>query len=121
MLKPKALKKKDKDYILEGEVNVGLIRGEDEECELTEEKLEKLNEIQKKIKNGANIFLLTEYLYLLIFICVFGLLIFFVAEQKQWTAYATVAFIVGALTSMLCGFIGMSIATESNHRTTYSA
>lgn len=35
--------------------------------------------------------------------------------------YATIAYIVGALTSMLCGYIGMKIATAANFRTTYRA
>ena len=33
--------------------------------------------------------------------------------------YATLAFIIGAITSMLCGFIGMRIAVAANYRTTY--
>lgn len=36
-------------------------------------------------------------------------------------AYATVAFILGSLTSMLCGLIGMKIAVSANYRTTYQA
>ena len=33
--------------------------------------------------------------------------------------YATIAYVLGALTSMICGFVGMSIATATNYRTTY--
>lgn len=36
-------------------------------------------------------------------------------------AYTAIAFLVGALTSMLCGLIGMSIATYSNYRVAYTA
>lgn len=35
--------------------------------------------------------------------------------------YTSVAFLVGALTSMLCGYLGMTIATYANYRTAYSA
>jgi Na+/H+-translocating membrane pyrophosphatase len=91
------------------------------DIEIKEETVLKLEKVAKQISDGANIFLLTEYLYLLIFIAIFALLIFFVGEHKQWTAYTTIAFLVGALTSILCGFIGMKIATASNYRTTYSA
>lgn len=80
-----------------------------------------MEEIHKKIADGSDIFLFTEYIYLCIFVLVLALLIFFFAERKQWTAYTTVSFILGALTSMLCGFIGMKIAINSNWRTTYSA
>ena len=91
------------------------------DIEIKEADVLKLEKVAQQISDGANIFLLTEYLYLLIFIAIFALLIFFVGEHKQWTAYTTVAFLVGALTSILCGFIGMKIATASNYRTTYSA
>jgi K(+)-stimulated pyrophosphate-energized sodium pump len=35
--------------------------------------------------------------------------------------YTAVAFLVGALVSMVCGSVGMAIATSANYRTTYSA
>lgn len=35
--------------------------------------------------------------------------------------YGTFAFLVGCLTSMVCGFIGMRIAVSANFRTTYKA
>lgn len=35
--------------------------------------------------------------------------------------YTAISFVVGALISMLCGAIGMLIATQANYRTTYSA
>ena len=47
----------------------------------------------------------------IVFICVDG------AE----TGYTTVAFLVGAITSMFCGAFGMQIATFSNYRTTICA
>jgi len=35
--------------------------------------------------------------------------------------YGTFAYIVGSLTSILCGYIGMRIAVAANFRTTYKA
>lgn len=40
------------------------------------------------------------------------------AGDKMWFPYTTFAFLVGASTSMLCGFIGMKVATHANVRTT---
>jgi inorganic pyrophosphatase len=52
----------------------------------------------------------------------FGTLIMFAVDQFA-VAYAfpftTVAFIVGAFTSMLSGYIGMKIATATNYKVTY--
>jgi H(+)-translocating pyrophosphatase len=94
---------------------------EDADLELTKEQVNKLQEIAEKICDGSNVFLLREFLYLLIFVFLFAILIFFVGETKMYTFFTTAAFLIGAFTSMLCGFIGMRIATASNYRTTYSA
>jgi len=42
-----------------------------------------------------------------------------VDQLNTW--YTTIAFTIGALTSMFCGAFGMKIATFSNYRTTFSA
>ena len=42
-----------------------------------------------------------------------------VDQGKTW--YTTIAFLVGAITSMFCGAFGMQIATFSNYRTTLAA
>jgi len=34
--------------------------------------------------------------------------------------YCTIAFLIGAFTSMVCGYLGMLIATQTNYRTTYA-
>jgi len=41
------------------------------------------------------------------------------AEGQPGCPYTTIAFLVGALTSMVCGYIGMRIATITNVKTTY--
>lgn len=41
--------------------------------------------------------------------------------ERFQTAYTSTAFLIGALTSMACGIIGMMIATYTNYRVTYLA
>lgn len=61
---------------------------------------------------------------MLIFIVFFGIIILIVVdfwgeERFIGRGYATVAYVLGSITSMICGFVGMSIATATNYRTTY--
>jgi Na+/H+-translocating membrane pyrophosphatase len=39
----------------------------------------------------------------------------------QYKFYTTIAFILGAITSLISGWIGMSVATTANARVTFSA
>ena len=50
-------------------------------------------------------------------VVMFIIIIFLTAEGL----YTAIAFLIGALVSMLCGCIGMVIATQTNYRTTYCA
>ena len=72
----------------------------------------------RKISDGAKAFLKEEYLICFIFIVLMFLVIGFVTDYQWWTA---VAFLVGAVVSMICGIIGMTIATRTNYRVTYCA
>ncbi len=77
---------------------------------------EKMREIAEAIHDGAMVFLKSEYIRLGIFIAiVFVLLFVFIAWQTA------VAFVGGALSSMLAGFIGMKAATRANVRTSEAA
>jgi inorganic pyrophosphatase len=81
----------------------------------------KLPEIYERIMQGALTFLRTEYLVCGIFCLCFSILILILIQAgTDWSqgSLSAIAFIVGALTSMLCGFLGMMIATFSNARTT---
>lgn len=42
-------------------------------------------------------------------------------EKHEFRCYTTVAFILGALTSIISGYIGMAIATFTNTRVAYTA
>ena len=89
-------------------------------------KLGVLYNIGHRISRGANSFLYQEYAVMSFFIILFGAVVLFVVdiyghEGQGFRAYATIAFVIGSLTSMLCGFIGMRIAVAANYRTTYRA
>lgn len=72
------------------------------------------------LTQGAMEFLTQEYLVCLIFVGLMFVIIFVAIEQMR-TAYTAFAFLLGAITSMVCGAIGMMIATFTNYRVTYSA
>lgn len=57
-------------------------------------------------------------MYLAVFICMFSVLLAFTVEPKLGQLYTTSAFIIGGITSILAGYIGMRIAVHTNVRTT---
>jgi Na+/H+-translocating membrane pyrophosphatase len=46
------------------------------------------------------------------------IIITFLTQQGLWTAFA---FLIGAVTSIVCGVIGMVIATRTNYKVTFCA
>ena len=90
------------------------------------EKLNTVKSIGDKISRGANAFLFQEYAIMLVFIVLFGGIILVIVDiyghaNHEFRCYATVAYVVGALASMLCGLVGMRIAVAANYRTTFKA
>ncbi|MFQ6668666.1 hypothetical protein Gotur_034227 [Gossypium turneri] len=103
----------------------------------------KCAEIQSAISEGATSFLFTEYQYVGIFMVAFAILIFvflgsvegFSTKSQPCTydqskickpalataAFSTISFLLGAVTSVVSGFLGMKIATYANARTTLEA
>jgi K(+)-stimulated pyrophosphate-energized sodium pump len=81
-----------------------------------DEGTDKMKEISAAIREGAQAFLRQEYRVLIIFSIVVAAAI---AIFIRWET--AVAFLVGAFTSALTGFMGMSIATRANSRTTAAA
>ena len=77
---------------------------------------DKMREIADAIHEGAMAFLKREYTVLAGFI----ILVFFLVALGMGFETA-LAFVGGALCSMLCGFIGMKAATAANVRTTEAA
>ena len=102
---------------------------------------EKAADLQAAIREGANSFLFTEYRYVSIFMALFSVVIFVLLSSEDgfnatWKkdesgilrapslyngAFSTLAFIIGAATSVLSGYLGMSIATYANARTALEA
>ena len=96
------------------------------ENERDSDKIRMMVDIGGKISRGADTFLFQEYLIMCVFIVFFGGLVFGVVdilgnESGGVSAYCTYAYVVGSVTSMLCGWIGMKIAVVSNFRTTFKA
>ena len=73
-------------------------------------------EIADAIQDGSTAFLKAEYTYLAIFVAIVAVLLW---VFLSWISM--VAFVTGAVTSALTGFIGMSIATRANVRTAAAA
>jgi len=77
---------------------------------------DKMQEIAAAIHEGAMVFLKSEYSRIAVFVAiVFVLLAVFISPQTA------VAFVFGACSSMLAGFIGMNAATRANVRTSEAA
>jgi H(+)-translocating pyrophosphatase len=80
--------------------------------------------IQKAVADGANAFLIQEYVWLGVFMIGFAcLLLLLLGLVHNWPAaiFTTISFLCGCLTSIVSGFIGMRIAVYTNARTALSA
>jgi len=77
----------------------------------------KMNDVAVLIQDGAATFLGQEYYYTFLFVVFFAGVIYFTAEPQTGMPYTTVAFFLGALTSILSGYIGMTVAVRANVRT----
>lgn len=79
-------------------------------------------EISANISDGARAFLKREYRVLAIFVAVVAVLLIFANwKNPNSSPFIAVSFVVGALCSATAGFIGMSVATKANVRTTQAA
>ncbi|MBN1352275.1 sodium-translocating pyrophosphatase [candidate division KSB1 bacterium] len=86
---------------------------------------ERMKQISKAVQEGAKAFLKREYIYIFSFVIVIAAIIaiapMLTAKKMDLGWQTSVAFIAGSLMSALAGYIGMSIATRANSRTTYAA
>jgi hypothetical protein len=99
--------------------------------EKAEEVVAKLIDIGQKITDGAIQFLIAEYTYLGLFCLVFAVIIGFTVDLHEMKSdspvkpgsnfpYTATAFLIGAGTSIVSGYVGMRIAVYTNNRTTYN-
>jgi len=86
---------------------------------ITDDNNKLMIEISEKIQAGATTFLLAEYKFLGVFLIIFS--VFVLISDDFVKFYTTIAFLVGALTSLVSGYVGMFIATRANVRVAYSA
>ncbi|MFH1752062.1 MAG: sodium-translocating pyrophosphatase, partial [archaeon] len=77
---------------------------------------DKMQEIASHIREGAMSFLKKEYQAIAVFVVIMFIVLFLVINS-----FTAVAFVIGAITSALAGFIGMKTATKANSRTTQAA
>ena len=73
--------------------------------------------IMEKIHAGAMVFLKREYKIIAIFVVIVFVILFFALENRM----SSVAFLAGAIGSLLAGLFGMQAATLSNARTAEAA
>ncbi len=78
----------------------------------------RITEISGYIREGAMAFLRREYKVIGIFVAAFALLLFFLPKMGLNVA---ISFVIGAVFSVLAGFIGMESATLANARTAQAA
>ncbi|KAL8270951.1 hypothetical protein Esti_005106 [Eimeria stiedai] len=81
-----------------------------------QEQLESMNNISRNIAEGADAFLFQEIRYIVVYVIVFGAVLGFSVGPLTM-----VSFVVGALTSIICGYLGMKIAVYANVRTCHEA
>lgn len=84
---------------------------------------ERVKKIGAAIQRGARAFLNQEYRFVAVFVAGVAVLLLVLSAipgsgMSPWTA---VCYVVGAFASALAGFIGMSVATRANMRTTTAA
>ena len=88
------------------------------------EGTEKMQKIAASIREGANAYLKHQYTTVAkVFVVVFVILlvIAFASNGEMLSKFTPFAFITGGVWSMLAGFVGMKIATNSNARTAQAA
>ena len=79
---------------------------------------ERVKEISSAIYQGATTYLKRQYTTIWAFAFAIAVLLFFI---PTWGWQASVAFLVGALSSTIAGFIGMHVAIRANSRTANAA
>eukprot|EP00992_Anisonema_acinus_P001109 TRINITY_DN10381_c1_g1_i11.p1 TRINITY_DN10381_c1_g1~~TRINITY_DN10381_c1_g1_i11.p1 ORF type:complete len:794 (+),score=241.15 TRINITY_DN10381_c1_g1_i11:61-2382(+) len=99
----------------------------EEEMDVNPQSWETMIKCYNAVRTGANAFLFAEYMLCCIFIVVFGLLILILTARtpEGWNMsiglLSAISFGIGGITSLSSGYIGMTVATFANARTTTMA
>merc|ERR1712195_174706 len=108
---------------------------EDDKIDVTHANFEELIKIYEFVRTGAASFLKSQYTLCVKFTVVFALVIFVLCSsgteivdgkiEHSWDwsigMLTSISFVVGALTSLVAGYIGMTVAVYSNTRVTVEA
>merc|ERR1712195_272930 len=108
---------------------------EDDKIDVTHANFEELIKIYEFVRTGAASFLKSQYTLCVKFTVVFALVIFVLCSsgtevvdgkiEHSWDwsigMLTSISFVVGALTSLVAGYIGMTVAVYSNARVTVEA
>jgi len=84
----------------------------------------KMVEIAGRIREGAMAYMKRQLMYIGVFVVIIFVLLFILLKDPDipnFGPYTALAFALGAITSMTCGFIGMSASTKANVRTANEA
>jgi inorganic pyrophosphatase len=104
-----------KEWIAVGRINSQTAPDKNDEPLLNKsDQIKNMNEISSIIAAGAKSFLKAEYLYMAAYVVLFSGVLLVATEWKT-----TISFVVGCLTSILCGWIGMMIAVKTNVKTAH--
>ena len=80
-----------------------------------------MKELSAAIREGANAYLKRQYTGVALFFAVMFIILLAMSYTGNLNGYVPFAFLTGGFFSALSGYIGMSIATRSNARTTAAA
>ncbi len=88
----------------------------------TDTEVSNFKKISGAIEEGAMAFLSKEYTYVAVFALGFAIVMAMVLDDSHTSGFndgiwSAVSFLIGALTSSICAFIGMKIAVKGNVRT----
>jgi len=82
----------------------------------------KMELISRAISDGAMTFLKVEYKYISVFVVIFTVLIIVLLDDPHTPfndgLFTAGAFVFGSIISLVAGYFGMKIATQTNYRTT---
>jgi len=100
---------------------------EEKEQESATQVMNQLQLVGVKITDGAKSFLYKEYLYLSIWSAVFALVLGCTVDNLEMNdntaatnfPYTATSYLLGSLTSIVAGYIGMRIAVYTNTRVTF--
>lgn len=82
-----------------------------------------MEKIGNLISDGSDDFLFQEYKFMSVFLAGFSVVIYVAVDgqndENAWVPFVLIAFLIGCVTSVLSGYVGMKIATYANVRTAY--